>query len=140
MASIRVDSEQMLQAVNSSLEEVEWYLDLRTGELIPYSDEWLDDGEDVDPTADAVRYQPIEPLSAHEEWRIRSAFVEMLEDEKLRQRLQEALAGQGAFRRFDHVLAEDAGLEQRWRDFEQEQLLSEARAQLEADGIEVEFV
>ena len=138
---VRVDRDDIMWAMNSSLDEVEWFLDLRTGEVIPYEEAPGDEPDGgVDPTSDASRYQPIEPLPSREAWRIRADFVATVEDPELRRALEDALDGRGAFRRFKDVIDRQEDERQRWFRFEEERLLEEARSQLEQDGIEAEFV
>ncbi|MDZ7749372.1 MAG: UPF0158 family protein [Halofilum sp. (in: g-proteobacteria)] len=139
---LRIDGDTIQWALNSGPDEIEWFLDLETGEVIPWEDAGITDiAEQVDdPHEDAERYQPIEPLSSPQAWSIRADFVETVRDSGLRARLRDALDGKGAFRRFKHELGADREEEQRWFAFEEERLLAAAREQLHEDGIEAEFV
>ena len=138
MAKVRVDRDGVLLALNSMLDEVDWYVDLETGDVIPH-DTTGDRDEAPDPAAEPARYQQLEPLSAQRAWQLRAEFAERVVDAALRRRLQAALDGPGAFRRFRHALAADPAEAERWSRFEEERLLEEARTQLREDGIEATF-
>ncbi len=81
------------------------------------------------------RYREIEPLDSHEAYRFMEAFIDTLDNAKLRDGLTRAIQGRGAFRHFKDALS-DHNLLERWAAFEQERYLQCARDWLESVGIE----
>jgi hypothetical protein len=115
------------------------YLDLRTGDV------WNDDATDPmvvgEEVAIGVDDEPdswlrFERIGARAGWRDMAAFAERQRDEGLRLRMDRALEGTGAFRRFrDFVDAE--GLADQWVAFSTDRRIGRARQFLADHGIRV---
>lgn len=115
------------------------YLDLVTGETIPA--EFTDPAEvgeehTVDVEADPDRWLWIEPGDSRDGWQDMAVFVDQQRDAGLRERLQRAIQGKGAFRRFRDTVA-DEGLSARWQSFSTDRRWGRARELLAAEGIRV---
>ena len=112
------------------------HVDLQTGmtwgaELLEDMDE--DDEMDVD---DPDRWLFFACTGSREGWRDMADFAERQTDAALRQRLETAIEGRGAFRRFRDVIHQaDIGLE--WNAFSRERMMGRARAFLAEEGIRV---
>lgn len=63
-------------------------------------------------------------------------FIETVSDSHLRDRLEDAVSGKGAFRRFKNVLLEYPGERQRWFDFQASNMNRRALEWLDSIGIE----
>lgn len=95
------------------------YLDLRTGEV--YSDNETDPmmvGEDaaIDVEEEPDRWLYLAGIGSHEGWRDMAAVAERQHDRSLRDRLEQAIEGRGAFRRF-RDLAHAEGIAEQWELF-----------------------
>jgi hypothetical protein len=100
-----------------------WWFDPATGAAIPSMDESVS-GIEVDlDTTDLVE---IESRSSRAAYLDRSDFAEAVADRSVRQRLERALEGRGAFRRFRDAIAAFPDLETPWHGFER--LRSDCRA------------
>lgn len=115
------------------------YVDLRTGEVV---DESLTDaamvGEDaaVDVEEDPDRWLWFDKTGSRDGSRDMAAFSGSQRDPALRERLERAIEGRGAFRRF-RDLVHDEGLATQWRAFSQDRELGRARSFLAGAGIRV---
>lgn len=113
------------------------YLDLTTGEVVPCS---LTDpmivGEDaaVDIEAEPDRWLRLRCLGSRDDWQDMAEFAATVTDPLVRDRLERALDGRGAFRRFRKVLHE-AGLMSAWHSFSDERQQARARDYLADCGI-----
>ena len=64
------------------------------------------------------------------------AFIDTVPDPRLRQRLERAIDGKGAFRRFTEELDDHDAERERWLLFKRERLRGRIREWLEDEGIE----
>jgi hypothetical protein len=114
------------------------YLDLRTGDVL--SDLLLDSGWSgevtVDVEDDPDRWLRFDRTGSRESWRDMVDFAARQRDQALRSRLEQAVEGKGAFRRFRQVL-HDEGLADRWSAFADDRLIGRAREFLAEHGIHV---
>ncbi len=113
------------------------YLDLDTGEVV---DEAVTDpmmvGEDVavDVDEDPDRWLRFDRTGSRDGWQDMAAFAARQHDAELRERLQQAIEGKGAFRRF-RDLVHDQNLADSWYVFSADRQLGRARAYLADEGI-----
>lgn len=139
---VPVDWGDLEMALTMNAGEWTCYLDATTGEVVMApvdrpgvggdwpSPEALDDG------VAAGRLLPIEPLGSHVEWGWMAEFVASVPDANLREQLDLALRGRGAFRRFKDTLAGRRTERERWFAFQAARLRAAAQEWLAAQGIE----
>lgn len=122
----------------------EWtcYLDLRTGEvqMVPVDrlgadDDWPSEDE-IDARLDAGDLIHVEPLGSRVEYAWMAEFAGTVGDARLRDRLQVALDGRGAFRRVKNALLDSPAERERWFAFRDDRLRAAAREWLAEHGIE----
>jgi hypothetical protein len=124
--------------------DAEWtcYLDLKTGEVRMVPMDRLDDDDaglpedEIDAGLDARRLIHVEPLGSRVEYRWMEEFSGTVGDARLRDRLEVALDGRGAFRRFKNVLLDDPSERERWFGFRDERLHAAAREWLAEHDLE----
>ena len=133
-----------LELLSSELEggfdmSTEGYLDLSTGEV------WggdledspiLSDGEPIDPEDDPDRWLRLDRIGSRAGWQDMADFAERQRDQAVRERLERALHGSGAFRRF-RDLVHDEDLAEQWSAFATDRQLGRARQWLADNGIRV---
>jgi len=115
------------------------YLDLRTGEVYGESDtDPMMVGADaaINVDEDTDRWLHLDPVGSRDGWRDMAAFAERQHDESLRIRLERAIAGKGAFRRFRDLL-HDEGLAEQWEVYASDRQIGRARELLAEKGIRV---
>ena len=83
----------------------------------------------------SLRYLRIDPVSSREQYRWMERFIATVEDEELRRRLNIAIDGKGAFRRFKDALMSHPVDRERWFAFRSERLRSCMESWLTAHGI-----
>ena len=125
-------------------DELEYFLDLRSGEVRQcWPRAFADDGEDFERSEDEADARlaegslvRIEPLEASVEYGWMTEFTASVTHTRLRDRLEVALDGRGAFRRFKDVLAEYPAARERWFRFHDEGVRKAMREWLEDHDIE----
>jgi Uncharacterised protein family (UPF0158) len=119
---VPVNWDDLEMALTSNQGEWTCYLDLETGEvrMVPVN----------------RRLIHVDPLGSKVEYRWMAEFTGTVRDARLRDRLEVALDGRGAFRRFKNVLLDFPGERERWFAFRDERLHAAARDWLGELGIE----
>jgi len=139
---VPVNWDDLEMALTSDHGEWTCYLDLETGEvpMVPM-DRWDDDDDrpsedEIDAGLEAGRLIHIEPLGSKVEYRWMEEFTRTVHDARLRDQLEVALDGRGAFRRFKNALLDFPAERERWFGFREERLHAAAREWLGELGIE----
>jgi hypothetical protein len=159
MSRIRIDIDEL--AIALSDHDSEWVLDMQTGKLfmrewadlpefredmgLPVKDpeEYDDDLED-EPYGDGDvldddRFVGIDHMGSHEGFRWMEDFANSQADERVRERLLDALDRPKPFRRFKDALPAFPQVRDAWFRYEEEKLRDEARAWVESRGIDAEL-
>ena len=146
MASRRltVDMNAILDAMTGSeVDSVRWFLDLETGEVQMHLSDDLQAGLDEEETEvdrlieeNPERYEDIPKYAGHEEYKLMCRFAESVDEDDIRERLDLALQGKGAFGRFRDVVFRYPDLKAKWFAARQEALLKEALDWLDSLDIE----
>lgn len=115
------------------------YVDLHTGNV--YDDSSTDPmlvGEDaaVDVDEDPDRWFRFDRTGSRDGWRDMEAFTERQHDAALRERLERAIEGKGAFHRFRDLVLQES-LADQWYAFSTDRQLGRARELLADKGIRV---
>ncbi len=110
-------------------------IDLNTGDCWPgtsdYDDDSLEDDEDEE---DEDHWLFVECVGSHDGYRDMELFIATVDDPTIVDRLEIAISGRGAFRRFKDVLSRWPDELQRYFVFSNERQLGRARAWLAAAG------
>lgn len=135
---LNVDLDQLCSAMEDSSYQHEYYLDLKTGEIVLVSD-WTDEEESerlrnrIDRNPD--RYEQIPAVESHEAYQDMEDFIATVEDRHLAELLEVAINGGGAFRRFKDVLLRYPEERERWFRFKNERMEQRALEWLNEMGI-----
>lgn len=133
------------------------FLDSETGDVIIIShDEWsaIENGEYFDTTEEVLnttlaeqvynerdtRYLSIEKQNSHEGYRDMQIFIADLDDSHVREVLETAIQGSGAFRRFKDALYRHPEVQKAWFAFQDERIAMRMKRWFEYHDIEVIFV
>jgi len=157
MKELKVDFEMIGMAVEDvSRDCLEYYLDTETGQVIVLSDEasrYAEGDEDIiiEDLPDwqkaeieiaqnirnnnTERYINIPEKPTYESYNMMVDFTENIEDELLIDKLNIALDGKGAFRRFKNVLKDYPDYEKKWYTFKERKMKEEAIEWLSSMGI-----
>jgi len=156
MKKLKVDAEDIAMIMENQDRLGSYYLDTETGEVISIPEELmsaLEEGESCEglpawelellPQAKEIfegneRYEEIPTRPSHEAYDVMVEFVSDVKDGRMRSRLESALHGKGAFRRFRDTLREYPEVEKEWFKFKDERDKEMVKEWLESIGIEME--
>jgi hypothetical protein len=139
---VPVNWDDLEAALTANRDEWTCYLDARSGEvqMVPVDRFGDDDAwpswEELHAGIRAGRLISVEPLGSSVEYGWMAEFAASVRDSRLRDRLEVALDGRGAFRRFKNVLLGDLAERPRWLAFRDRRLHAAAREWLTAHDIE----
>jgi hypothetical protein len=108
-----VDLADLALALEDHSEEHAWWFDPATGETAP---RFMPDGEEPVPDA-GDRLIPVDPLPSSVGYADMEDFIAGVRDPRARDRLERAIAGRGAFRRFKDTLFDYGQLRTAWFAF-----------------------
>lgn len=113
------------------------YIDLETGQV--RRDAFTEpvtaqEGPAADVAEDPDRWLPLDITDSRDGWQDMAAFMQRQNDIALRQQMERAIEGRGAFGRF-RDLVHDEGLADQWHAFATDRQVGRARAFLAAHGI-----
>jgi hypothetical protein len=139
--TLKIDLDELYDAMENSSYEVEYYLDLETGEIL-FVSEGMDD-EETGKLKNQIeeelgRYELIPKAESYEGYRDMQAFITTVEDDHLSELLEVAINGKGAFRRFKDVLLNYPEERERWFQFKDDRMKERALEWL--DDIDVTLV
>ena len=137
--AVAVDLSELASALEGDPLEPGGYLDLTTGEVVPaVLTDPAEVGEDayVDVEQDPERWLWLERLGSRDGWEDMAAFTAGERDSRVRGRLESAIQGRGAFRRFRDVLHEE-GMVERWHGYADDRQIGRARLYLAGHGVRV---
>lgn len=109
----KIDLSTLAEALEDHSVETRWSFNRATGEVIPRTDLYEDDDEELE-GRDLIS---IEPIDSRESYRDMAEFIETVRDPRARQLLERAIGGRGAFRRFKDTLFELPELRKDWFGF-----------------------
>jgi catechol 2,3-dioxygenase-like lactoylglutathione lyase family enzyme len=160
LKKLNVDLDEVVEAMEQGDEMglgMSSYLDSQTGRIVAIGgdlsfdandppDEFPDDASDWEREAwedaravagdTSGRFHEIPQRGARDAWQVMADFVAEVPDPRMRERLETAIAGKGAFGRFKDALHHDSEVRERWFVFEQAQKREWAEEWLEELGIE----
>ena len=141
---LHVAMDDILEAMTGSdTEPVRWFLDLEAGKVESQLSSEVLEGLDEEETEfdhtfaeNPERYEEIPKYAGHDEYNLMCRFADTVDEDDIRERLDIALQGKGAFRRFRDVIFRYPDLKAKWFATRQEVLLKEALDWL--DSLEIE--
>ncbi len=134
LRDVPIDWEALEDAFENNAPEVHSYLQLSTGEVIRVVDGVADPQMHARIAGDS-NYLRVDPVSSREQYRWMERFIPMVDNLELRARLNQAIDGKGAFRRFKDVLMTHAEERERWFGYRSERLRTFMDAWLTAHNL-----
>ncbi len=137
---LRVAMDDLLDAMTAMRDDASrYYLDIEDGSVVAVLE--LLDGLDEDEIARAIeedpdRYAEIPRIESQRDYDLMRRFADSVEEADIREKLDLALRGKGAFGRFRDVVFPYPDLKAKWLTVRQEALLAEAKGWLDSLGIE----
>ncbi len=138
----QIDLDEFVFALEWHSEEMSWYLDVETGQIVEVSDLLDDEDHQLQDKIEenTERYRYVEPIDSHESYRLMARFVDSLPEGEARRVLAKSLQRRSPFRNFKDDLYEFGDVQKQWYKFHSEQLERMAREWLEAEEIDAELV
>ncbi len=109
---VPVDWAEFEGALENNSPELKSYLNIVSGDVIRVFD-GSDKGREIQPE-NSEEYMLIDPISSREQYHWMEEFIETVEEPSLRDKLNIAIDGKGAFRRFKDVLMGYPTERERW--------------------------
>jgi hypothetical protein len=139
---VPVDWDDLEMALTTNAGEFTCYLDVRTSEvqMVPLGHLGADGDwpaeEEIDAALAAGHLIHVEPLGSSVEYGWMAEFAATVGDARLRDLLEVALNGRGAFRRFKDALLDYPAEREAWFAFRDEHVRAAAREWLVENGID----
>jgi hypothetical protein len=117
-----------------------YYLDVETGEIVFISDHMDEEAEELrdEIESDLDRYEAIPRAESYEGYEDMADFVATVEDERLRELLEVATNGKGAFRRFKDAVVHHPDEREMWFRFKDARVGERPLEWLESIGVSLE--
>ena len=131
---VPIDWEALENAFENNAPEVHSYLQVDTGDVLRVVDGVADPQMHARIASD-VKYLRIEAVSSREQYRWMELYIPTVEEPKLKARLEVAIDGKGAFRRFKDVLMTHATERERWFSYRSERLKTFMEAWLKCHSV-----
>lgn len=135
---LKIDIEDLTMAMEESSYEHEYFLDLRTGEMLLISD-YMDSEETAQVRKkiddDPDRFEEIPKADSREGYQDMEDFIETIQDEHIAEVLSTAIEGRGAFRRFKDTLLRYPDERERWFKFKDDLMKQRAMEWLDEIGV-----
>lgn len=137
-----IDLQELCFIFEDSSSEHRSYLDLETGEIIRIFDD-ITDSDEKEELDDKVeegfgeRYITIPNAESYDGYQDMEDFIETEKEVKLKEKLYNAIARKGAFRRFKDVLNSYPKERERWFKFKDEKVMERVNEWLEEEGVEI---
>lgn len=154
MRKLEIDWGELTVAFESGLAEMEYYLDLETGEVLMITEEirwymeepldaellgWQQEMLQIAQRIEAgygTRYIQIPEQERRDAYRDMEWFITTVADQALQDELWRAIQGRGAFRRFKDLLQNHPEERERWFSFKEHRVQERLMEWLEGEGIE----
>lgn len=125
---MKIDLRMVAEALEDH-SDLENYLDLMTGEVVPVSEEFTGTPEEImmEIQENPDRFLLIDPMDSRDGHRIMQAFVNGMAEGEARRSLAGAISGRKPFASFKHVLFDYSGERAAWFEFHNGRMLQAAR-------------
>jgi hypothetical protein len=136
--ALKINLDELCEAMENSSYENEYYLDLATGEIL-FLSEYVDD-EEKDKLRERLdddhdRYEPIPKAESRVGYEDMRDFIATVENVHLAELLEVAINGKGAFRRFKDVLLSYPEERERWFQFKDDRIQERALEWLDDNDV-----
>jgi hypothetical protein len=127
-----VDLGDLAEALEDHSYDHSWWLDPEAGEVVLWSDYSKEQGE---PDPESRGLIPIEPILSGEGYGDMEDFIARVRNQRVRDLLERAIEGRGAFRRFKDTLIDFPELRQAWFTFHDARMQRRALEWLAAENL-----
>lgn len=118
---MKVKLDEVINAIEAAGDEVDYFYDTRSDEIIYYVDELLTGVDNTELKEDLEenydKYIHVPGQYERHDYNIMRSFVLNFADDDIREQLEQAISGTGAFRVFKYTIY-NLGVEKDWYDFQ----------------------
>jgi len=123
MRKLCIEQTDLIEAFENEPLGIYYYLDILSGEIVKVSEDYCADETisqiDYD---DPEKFLKIDPLPPEDLLKIRESFLDLVEDENVRDKLEVALTHRGPLRKFSEVIENYGESYQRWKQFQEQNM------------------
>jgi hypothetical protein len=141
MKKIKIETEDLIVALDTHLSEMTYFIDLETGEVL-WASEYQEYNSGVTfkkMEKNPKRYFQIVPIPSNAGFKIMEEFVETLAEGMTKIRLQDAVYGEKPFRNFKEKLRYFPDLRTRWFKYYNQKMYEYCEKWLKDNNIEAEL-
>ena len=141
MKKIRVEMTDLIEAFENECEDLYYYLNLLSGEIVKVSEDYCADEtvSQIDYN-DTKKFSKIIPLSSEEQIKIRENFLIHIEDENLRDKLELALIHRGPLRKFAEIIRSNDEIYHKWKKFQLENMKTYLQEWINSLDVAIELI
>ena len=137
-----IDAEELASALEGGGDEIEYYLDRKTGEVILHSEDLFADtdeefGELLERHPERFLY--IEPLPSWSGYQTMTDFIEQMPPSEARDRLARSITHGKPFRHFKDTLLDYPDLRENWFAFHRRVMLDHARKWVQSAALDADL-
>jgi hypothetical protein len=139
---IEIDAEELISALQAHGQDLEYFLDRSTGDIVFLADDDVVEGQEElreSIEEDPDRYIFIQPIHSSVGWQIMADFIEALPNGRLQDALVRAVKRSHPFRSFKDKLLDYPDVRERWFAFENDRMLELAKEWLDDEGVDAEL-
>ena len=133
--------EELIFAMQDHSYFLNHYLDTKTGDIIPLSEDsdCIEEEEDRDKieSDESNRFIYIEPIGSSESYRIMEDFIYQISNNEIKMKLSQAINRSKPFRRFKDQLSEYPDIEEKWFEYNDSRMKEYALEWLKNNGIKI---
>lgn len=137
---MKVKLTDVIEALDFSNQDTEYYYNTNTEEVLMIFDGMVngdDDSEVIEEAKEGFEeYIPLPGQYEIDEYNIIEEFINEFPEDRVQSKLEDAIQGRGAFRRFKDTVC-DLGLEQKWYKYRDEAYEKMAREWCERNKIDI---
>ena len=123
MKKLRIEIADLIEAFDNECEDIYYYLDLLSGEIVKVSEDYCPDetASQIDYN-DVKKFSRIIPLSSEEQLQIREDFLQYVDNEHIRDKLEIALSHRGPLRKFAEIVKNYEEVNGKWKEFQEQNM------------------
>ena len=141
MKEVSIELADLIEAFENDSEDLYYYLNLSSGEIVKVSEDYCPDEtvSQIDYN-DVKKFSRIIPLSPEEQLKIREDFLEYVDDENIRDKLEIALIHRGPLRKFAEIIKNYEEVYGKWRQFREQHMKIHLQKWIDSLDVTVELI
>lgn len=141
MKKICVEIPDLIEAFENECEDIYYYLNLLSGEVVKVSEDYCADEtvSQVDYN-DLKKFSKIIPLFPEDQLKIREDFLKYVDDENIQDKLEIALIHRGPLRKFAEIIKNYEEVYDKWKQFQEQNMKTHLQKWINSLDVAVELI